>query len=477
MKHRATGTMGAAVAALAILFCAGAQAGVHRYEVTVDARLEQLTVHACFQGRAPEYLIAESDGAHFYLESMRLIESNVPAARALEARGEKVALGASTDDACVDYAVKLQPAQTSVQTGGPETRRIGGSMLTSFGEWLWRAPDTDAVLELRFRLPAGIEVSTPWKRDKDAAGALFLVGPTPPDWSGIVAFGRFAPHDIAVDGAILHVALVGLATDVQARFDKWIEGAAHNAIQLYGKFPVESLQVVVAPTPRGRGPVPWAYVARGGGPAIHLFVNPARPPAEFEQDWSLTHEMSHLFLPYIVSRDAWLYEGVPTYLQNTLMARGGAISADEAWERMHAGFRRGALTAPHLSLARANERVGFGPYLRVYWGGAALMLEADLRLRKQSGGKQSLDTALAQLNRCCAGEQRRWAADEIIARIDELTGSTVFSEIVRRQFGAEGFPDYEAVFAQVGVGTTTGVTYDASAPWAVEREAVMRPLP
>ena len=188
--------------------------------------------------------------------------------------------------------------------------------------------------------------------------------------------------------------------------------------------------------------------------------------------------MSHLFLPYVVSRDAWLYEGVPTYLQNTLMARGGAISADEAWERMHAGFLRGALTAPHLSLARANERVGFGPYLRVYWGGAALMLEADLRLRNESGGKQSLDTALAQLARCCAGEQRRWSADEIIARIDALTGSTVLSEIVRRQFGAEGFPDYDALFARAGVGTTpTGMNYDAAAPWAAEREAVMRPLP
>lgn len=476
MKHRAAGTIRAIAAALAILVCAGAHAGVHRYEVTVDARLEQFAVHACFQGRAPEYLVAESDGAHFYLESMRLSESSGP--RVLEPQAEKVALGASTDDACIDYAVKLQPAQTSAQTGGPETRRIGGSMLTSIGEWLWRAPDADAVLELRFRLPAGIEVSTPWKRDVDDAGAVFRVGPTPADWSGIVAFGRFTPHDIAVEGAILHVALIGLAADTQARFDKWIEAAARNAIQLYGKFPVASLQIVVAPTPRGREPVPWAYVARGGGPAIHLFVNPSRPAVEFERDWSLTHEMSHLFLPYVASRDAWFYEGVPTYLQNTLMARGGALSAEEAWERMHAGFRRGALTAPHLSLARANERVGFGPYLRVYWGGAALMLEADLRLRNQSGGKQSLDTALAQLARCCAGEQRRWSADEVIARIDALTGSTVLSEIVRRQFGAEGFPDYEALFARAGVDSTpAGVNYDASAPWAAAREAVMRPVP
>ncbi len=66
---------------------------------------------------------------------------------------------------------------------------------------------------------------------------------------------------------------------------------------------------------------------------------------------------------------------------------------------MRDGFQRGARTAPELSLARANERVGFsGIYLRVYWAGAAMMLAADLQLRNQTGGRQSLDTALDQLS-------------------------------------------------------------------------------
>jgi hypothetical protein len=464
--------------AAAVFFCGSAHAGVHHYDVTVDATLERFTVHACFDGKAPAYLTAESDGARYYLESMHVLEVNAATARALEPEGDTVALGRTGDNACVDYAVKLQPSQTSVQTGGPETRRVGGSMLTSIGDWMWRAADSNAVLEVRFRLPAGIEVSTPWKRQADATGAVFLADGTPADWSGIAAFGRFTPHDIVIGTAVLHVALIGAPGSAQARFDAWIESAARNVVQLYGRFPVDSLQIVVASTPRGRDPVPWAYVARGGGAAIHLFVNASRPAAEFDRDWSLTHEMSHLFLPYVASRDAWLYEGVPTYLQNVLMARGGAISPDEAWQRMQAGFLRGARTAPQLSLAKANERVGFGPYLRVYWGGAALMLEADLRLRKQSGGTQSLATALEQLRRCCASEQRRWTADEIIARLDELTGGTVFSEIVHRQFSVDGFPDYEALFAQAGVSMTpAGVQYDASAPWAADRAALTQPLP
>jgi hypothetical protein len=246
---------------------------------------------------------------------------------------------------------------------------------------------------------------------------------------------------------------------------------------LYGRFPVSSLQVVVAPTPRGRGPVPWAYVSRGGGPAVHLFINPARPPGEFERDWSLTHEMSHLFLPYVTARDAWLFEGMPTYLQNVLMARGGTIDAREAWQRMLEGFQRGARTAPELSLTRASERIGFnGIYLRVYWAGAAMMLAGDLELRNRTGGKQSLGTALEQLARCCAGEERRWSAREIIARLDEATGTTVFSDLVRAQFETDGYPDYAGVLDRAGVRFDgPQVEFDASAPWAAERDALMRP--
>jgi hypothetical protein len=454
------------------VLCAAAQAAPpHRYEVSVDPSFERLVVRGCFAGQAPPALVAQSDEARLYLESMRIGE------RALEPQGNKVMLGVTNADACVDYAVKLQPAQSRVQTGGVETRLIGRNMLSSIGDWLWQPQDSHPDIEVRFRLPAGMQVSAPWRRSTAADGQpVFLVGATPYDWPGIVAFGDFVPREIAVPGAVLHVAVLDAPVE-RARLERWIEHAARNVTLLYGSFPVDSLQVVVAPTPRGRGPVPWAYVSRGGGAAVHLFVNASRPAAEFERDWSLTHEMSHLFLPYVVSRDAWLFEGLPTYLQSVLMARGGAIDVEEAWRRMLAGFERGARTAPDLSLARANERIGSGGiYLRVYWAGAAMMLAADLHLRAQTQGKESLDTALMQLARCCLSAQRRWSAQEIIARLDELTGTSVFGDLVNMQFAGSGFPDYQAVLARAGVSYDGAqVRFDASAPWAQQREALMRP--
>jgi hypothetical protein len=397
--------------------------------------------------------------------------------RQLEPAGDRVVLDATAENTCVDYQVKLQPSQTSVQAGGPETRRVGRNMLTSIGDWLWRPQEPGADIELTFRLPSGVEVSAPWQRRAGSEGRpVFLAGATPYNWSGMVAFGYFTPRDIEVPGAVLHVVVLNAPEARQAELEKWIENTARNVTLLYGRFPVASLQVVVAPTPRGRGPVPWAYVARGGGPGVHLFINMARPADEFERDWSLTHEMSHLFLPYVVSRDAWLYEGIPTYLQNVLMARGGAISVEQAWQRMRSGFQSGERNAPQLNLARANERVANGAYLRVYWAGAAMMLDADLRLREHTGGKQSLGSALEQLSSCCASQARRWTAQEIIARLDELTGTTIFGDLVRSQFESNAYPDYEAVLRRAGITVDAmEVEFDSAAPWARQRDALMQP--
>jgi hypothetical protein len=464
-----------AAALLELLVRTAEGAPLHRYEVRVDDSLERLAVHACFDGKAPDALVAEADGARFYLEAMRIGE------RLLQTDGDKVALAAAPDNVCIDYRIKLQPARSAVQTGGPETRRVGGNLLTSIGDWLWRpqAPEAGADLELHFRLPPEVAISAPWQRkEDDRNGPVFLAGATPHDWSGVVAFGHFSQRDVEVPGAVLHIALLDVPDSArQAQMENWIGRTARNVALLYGRFPVASLQVVVAPTPRGRGPVPWAYVSRGGGPAVHLFVNPARPSGEFDDDWSLTHEMSHLFLPYVRPRDAWLFEGLPTYLQNVLMARGGAISLEQAWQRMRAGFRRGARMAPGLSLARASAGGVYGRiYPRVYWGGAALLLGADLELRRRSGGRQSLDTALERLARCCASPPRRWSAQEIVARLDEATGSTVFRDLVRIPSENAGFPDFETVLTRAGVSFDgTQVRFDASAPLAAERDALMSP--
>lgn len=458
-----------------VLLCAGcslAQAGPqHRYLAKLDESLERLAIEACFNGAAPAALVTGSDAAHLYLESMRA--ATAPAGEIAIERG-RASLRGLPENACIEYVVQLRPAHTGAQTGGPETRRIGRDLLTAIGDWLWRPEQAarDESIEIRFALPDGIAVSAPWARSRGTGLPAFRIGGEPPAWPGVVAFGGFQPVVIGIGGADIELAILDAPQPAQQQMiERWVAGAARGMTTGYGRFPVARLQVVVSPTPRGRAPVPWAYVARGGGPAVHLFINPTREPAEFERDWTVTHEMSHLFLPFMAAGDAWFYEGLATYLQNLLMARADAIPADAAWRRMHDGFASGSRTAPGLSVLQATERLGRrGMYLRVYWGGAAYFFAADLRLRA-AGGR--LDDALAHLARCCLAEHRRWTAEELIAELDTATGTTIFRDLAQEMLTAPDFPDTGALFGLLGVQVLDDrVAYRDDAPLAALRDAL-----
>lgn len=459
--------------AAALVAPAAPAASLHHYRVTVDDTLTRFVVEACFDGPAPAQLVAD-DGAARFLQHMAVRDA---ASATVEVGNREATISGAPANACIDYTVQLEPRVRGRQTGGPETRRVDADLLTAFGDWLWRPPvlaGTDDV-ELTFDLPPGVAVSVPWQRVADSPRPAWRIGATPADWPGVAAFGHFKPVPIDVAGVRVELALVGAASAAQDAFVRgWIERAVRGVATGYGRFPVTSLQVVVVPAGQhGRSPVPWAYVARGGGAAVHLFVDLGRRPQDIEADWSLTHELSHLFLPYVASGDAWLFEGLPSYLQQVLMARNGSISEEEAWRRLYQGFGRGAKVGEGLSLREASERIGRGGlYLRAYWGGAALMLAADLELRQRDPAL-SLDNALAGLRDCCADTSRRYSAEEILAAMDRATGTSVFSDLAARLVDRPQFPDYDRLFRTLDIDVLGGFPILNDGPGKALREGIM----
>jgi predicted metalloprotease with PDZ domain len=191
---------------------------------------------------------------------------------------------------------------------------------------------------------------------------------------------------------------------------------------------------------------------RGGSPAAHFFINQRRPIREFYDDWTAVHELSHLLLPYVGSEDAWVSEGVATYYQNVLRARGGRMTVLEAWERLHSGFLRGMDSAPGMTLAQATESMyRGGTHMRVYWEGAAMILIADVRLRQLTAGKQSMDTALVALNECCNSTERAWSGRGLFDKLDEITGTTVFRELYDQHVASKDFPDLTQAYRSLGI--------------------------
>ena len=301
-------------------------------------------------------------------------------------------------------------------------------------------------------------VSAPWPAVGEGEGTRFKVGDRPLDWDARVAIGRFELFAIAVAGGRLDVALLrGDPPASRGRIEPWLHANA-QALSLAldpaaPRLPVSRLQVLVVPLGKGGEPVPWGQVMRGGGDAVHLYIDQTRPQAEFLADWVLIHELSHLLHPYTGGDGPWLYEGIASYYQNLLPARAGARGELETWEHLHAGFRRGIKgTKPGQTLTQASrDMLRDRGFMRVYWSGAAFALLADLELRRASGGGQSLDWALRELRRRFGPFDRAWEPREVVEALDQVSGGRVFRDLYRRWVPSDRFPDLADAYRRLGL--------------------------
>jgi len=447
---------------------------LHRYQIAIDEELSTLSVRACFDGEPPAELVAESLDA-----PLALIDARVEGGRRSIEPSGSLSLRQVPPGGCLVYSVNVsRPIRQHDRTDG-KVRRLGRDLLTSIGLWLWRpaALAESEDVELTFLLREGMSVSAPWKPLGGTPGrAVFRLGRSPHDEPAYVAFGRFQEREIPVGGARLRLAVLEGTPPVQVEeMSDWLADAAEAVARLHGRFPVSQAQVLVVPDARGGEPTPWAHVVRGGAPAVHFFVNQRRPIEEFYGDWTAVHEFSHLLLPLVNRDDAWLYEGIATYYQNVLRARAGRISAQEAWTMMNSGFQRGRADATGMTLAQATESMyRNGAYMRVYWEGTALMLMADVRLRQMTGGKQSLDTALAGLAECCNATERAWSARELLARLDAINGTHVFGDLYEQHVAARAFPDLAPAYRALGIALEGGtIAFSESGRERQLRDAIM----
>jgi len=259
-----------------------------------------------------------------------------------------------------------------------------------------------------------------------------------------------------VTGATLRIEVLPPVDDKKAaEFVEWLRSASGNVSLAYGRFPVPSPRIVVVPTGDspwgGDSPVPFGRVTRDGEEKIEFFVNAERPIEEFYDDWTATHEFSHLMLPYVGGRHKWISEGFASYYQNVLMSRAGRYTPQRAWTKLHEGFERGRASRPELSLNDAAASGIRRARMKIYWSGAAIALLADIELRERSAGQESLDVALDRLQKCCLPSDRNWSGPELFAKLDSLVKEPVFMPLYRRHANSAGFPDVGLAFDRLGI--------------------------
>ncbi len=227
----------------------------------------------------------------------------------------------------------------------------------------------------------------------------------------------------------------------QVMLTDWVEQTAHGLEALSGPLPFD-IRVRFQRANSGQEPVPWANTVRSPGQGVRFIVNPTFPLEQFLQDWTAPHELSHLLIPYLGRRHAWFAEGFASYMQYQVMYHMGVMD----WPQVVDRYRR------QMNKAQSNydlHRIPFpaaasrlraaGQYPTLYWGGAVLFLRLDSRLRQH--GNQTLGTVIAGYVACCRMRTRELPS--LVGALDEVSGTTVFSEELARFEAQPGFPEFE----------------------------------
>ena len=422
---------------------------VHRYSVEIGAELKKARVKACFDGAAPEYLVVD------YRKATRnLIKFPKADKGHIEFQGRYWQTESLGKDACLKYEVDISEHNRRNRRIGEDDPKLS---FQTDNTWLWlpEAIGKDEEVEISFALPASYNISAPWDM-LDQSGQRYLVGKMPHDWGFSMMMGDFELSPITLNnGARINIAMLKRLRNKEA-LKKWVRDMGNTLSEYLGFFPVNQLQVLLLENTRFKsGPVPWGEVKRGGGFGIGFVVNSQRPIKEFYADWTATHEFSHLLIPNLESTDGWLSEGLASYLQYVLMAQSGEISPELAWENLLAGFNRGLNGTKRLRGERlvetAERRRRGGRTMRYYWSGAVYFFTADVRLRQTTNGRVGLPEVLSQLNQCCIKSRYEWSGIRLAEKMDEISASSVFSELYNEFAYSKSFPEFEPIFQQLGM--------------------------
>ena len=446
---------------------------IHHYKVRISKNLKTLYVEASFGNISFYHLYAGSESAAKNTKNVRLISRGKTTKYYPDSH--EIELNRNARNTILKYEFDISSAIGRGRWAS--AHKVGSDIVIPPDLWLWRPYELEdnEHIKVEFDFPDNINFSVPWQK---TGPNTFLIDRTPYNWPATAAFGTFRVDTVTVPGCKLAVAILdGDYSITKNEILQWIKNAASSVAMVYGSFPVKNAQVLIIPGGRRSEPVPFGMVVRGGGLSVQFYIDPSRPLEEFITDWTATHELCHSLLPYINREQMWLSEGLATYYQYVLMGRDGRLTEQQAWQRIYNGFQKGKRNSTGRSVKHTAENMGrYHAYPFVYWSGAAMMLKADVALRKKSNGKKSLDSVLRQIKNTIIPATRTWGGREMLTAMDQTVNSSIFIDLYNAHIYNNKFPVDDAYWKKLGVLIDDGEVYlTDNAPWAEIRKQIIPP--
>jgi hypothetical protein len=248
---------------------------------------------------------------------------------------------------------------------------------------------------------------------------------------------------------------------------KWVQFAAESVAAYYTRFPVPhlTLRVISFDGSGVRHGMTWG---REGG-LIVIHAGNKTTPAEFAEDWMLTHEMIHLAFPSMADEHHWIEEGISVYVEPIARIRAGHWTAVKMWSDLVRDMPKGEPQAGDQGLDHTHS------WGRTYWGGALFCFVADVEIRKQSKNKKGLEDALRGILEAGGNINEDWALEKAMKTGDQAVGLDVLEKLYVEWKDKPVQVDLAAMWKELGVetGGGTAVLKDDAPMGAVRREIEM----
>lgn len=246
-------------------------------------------------------------------------------------------------------------------------------------------------------------------------------------------------NDISILG------ITDLSKEQQSTFKLWTKESRLAVENKFGPLPNRHLAIELNTKLFTREPVPWGEVRRDNYwhqreqiDGIYLIANRHAKAQQLLNDWTLYHEISHLYLPYLDYASFWLSEGFATYAQNLVMLKSQTYSRQRFIEELRQGFQRGKLNWRQTpgSLAQVTENMREqGAFKRVYWTGTAYFLEADEKLQQVN---LSLPQVIKKYVKCCI--EKTSTGLNLAKALDHAAGKSIFVPLYLKYKNRDDFP-------------------------------------
>lgn len=247
---------------------------------------------------------------------------------------------------------------------------------------------------------------------------------------------------------------------------KWVQNAAESVTAYYGRFPVPHLTLRVISFD-GSGVQHGMTWPREGG-LIRIRVGSKTSPADFADDWMLTHEMIHLAFPCMADEHHWIEEGLSVYVEPIARIRAGHWTALQMWRDLVRDMPKGQPQEGDEGLDHTHT------WGRTYWGGALFAFVADVRIRKQTKNKKGLEDALRGILEAGGDIREDWDIGKALKTGDQAVGVDILENLYSAWKDKPVQVDLSAMWKELGVGGFGGrLTLNEDAPLSGVRRALV----